>query len=104
TGVARVLARARPNSREEAVRVNGTMIWFHEARGSGFLLSDEGERLPVHRDGFVAAPPVGRCNGLAVTFAVAESDGDRIAVDVALVEAENPRRARRRVSGLRGGG
>jgi hypothetical protein len=85
--------------------VNGTMIWFHEARGSGFLLSDDGERLPVDRDGFVnGAAPIGRCNGLAVTFAVSERDGVRFAVEVAVTEMDNPRRARRRVSGLRGGG
>ena len=83
--------------------MNGTMIWFHEAKGSGFLLSDEGERLPVHRDGFLDAAPVGRCNGIAVTFAVSERDGVRVAVDVAVTEAGNPRRARRRSSGMRGG-
>jgi hypothetical protein len=85
--------------------VNGTMIWFHEARGSGFLLSDDGERLPVDREGFRnGAAPIGRCNGVAVTFAVSERDGVRFAVDVVVTEADNPRRARRRVSGLRGGG
>jgi len=84
--------------------VNGTMIWFHEARGSGFLLSDDGERLPVERDCFVnGEAPIGRCNGLAVTFGVAERDGVRLAVDVSFVEALNPRRARRRSSGMRGG-
>ena len=85
------------------MRTNGTMIWFHEERGSGFLRTDDGERLPVDVDGFVnRAAPVGRCSGLAVSFIVAERDGVRVAVDVSLVENENPRRARRRSSGMRG--
>jgi cold shock CspA family protein len=84
--------------------VKGTMIWFHEARGSGFLLSDDGERLPVDREAFVnGGAPVGRCSGLPVTFRLGERDGEPIAVDVSFVEALNPRRARRRSSGMRGG-
>ena len=84
--------------------MNGTMIWFHEERGSGFLRAEDGERLPVDLDGFVdRAAPVGRCSGLAVTFTVAERDGVRIAVNASLVESDIPRRARRRTSGMRGG-
>ena len=85
--------------------MNGTMIWFHEQRGEGFLRAEDGERLPVDLDGFVGrAAPVGRCAGLPVTFTVAEREGERIAVDVSLVENAIPRRARRRASGMRGGG
>ena len=41
--------------------------------------------------------PVGRCNGLEVEFSL--SDGDQpAAVDVSVVEYDNPRRARRRSS------
>ena len=47
--------------------------------------------------------PVGRCSGLPVTFTLGERDGEMIAVDVSFVEALNPRRARRRSSGMRGG-
>ena len=84
--------------------MNGTMIWFHEARGSGFLLSDDGTRLPVDREAFVdGTAPVGRCSGLAVTFTIGEREGEPIALDVSFVEALNPRRARRRGSGMRGG-
>jgi len=78
------------------------MIWFHEERGAGFVQSEDGERLPVDVDGFVGrAAPVGRCAGLPVSFNVVERDGVRIAVDVALIESDNPRRARRRSSGMR---
>jgi cold shock CspA family protein len=83
--------------------VNGTMLWFHEERGAGFLQTEDGERLPVDIDGFVGAAPVGRCAGLPVTFNVEERDGARVAVDVSLTESDAPRRARRRSSGMRGG-
>jgi len=84
------------------VRVNGTMIWFHEERKTGFLRTEDGERLPVDLDGFVGrAAPVGRCSGLPVSFNVIERDGVRVAVDVSLTENANPRRARRRTSGMR---
>jgi hypothetical protein len=83
--------------------LNGTMLWFHEGRGAGFLLSDDGDRLAVDRDGFVGgAAPVGRCAGLPVSFTLAERDGERVAVDVSLVEVTTPaRRARRRGSSYR---
>ena len=83
--------------------MNGTMLWFHEERGAGFLETEDGERLPVDIDGFVGAAPVGRCAGLPVTFTVGERDGTRIAIDVSLTESDAPRRARRRGSGMRGG-
>jgi len=77
------------------------MLWFDEAKHYGFVLSDEGERLRVERDGFVdGAAPVGRCARRPVTLSVRERDGERIAVDVELVPEESPRRARRRSSGM----
>ena len=82
--------------------MKGAMLWFHETKGYGFILTDEGERLRVERMGFIdSAPPVGRCAGLPVELHVAERDGRRIAVGVSLVQEEAPRRARRRSSGLR---
>ena len=90
-------------SKREAV--NGKMLWFDEAKNYGFIHTDDGERLYVDRDGFVdGAAPVGRCAGLPVRLSVGERDGRRIALEVALVSEEAPRRARRRGSGLRGGG
>jgi cold shock CspA family protein len=81
--------------------MNGTMLWFHEDRGAGFVLSAEGERLAVARDAFVGAAPVGRCAGLPVRFTVREQHGTRVATDVSVIESDAPRRARRR---SRGGG
>ena len=83
--------------------MNGTMLWFHEERGAGFLQTEDGERLAVDIDGFVGAAPVGRCAGLPVTFTVEEREGTRFAIDVSVIESDAPRRARRRGSGMRGG-
>ena len=78
------------------------MLWFDEAKGHGFIRTDEGERLYVDRDGFVGrVAPIGRCAGLPVELSIAEQDGRRVAVDVSLVQEESPRRARRRSSGFR---
>jgi hypothetical protein len=82
--------------------VNGTMLWFNEVKDYGFILTDDGERLYVDRDGFVGrAAPVGRCARLPVRLRVSERNGQRIAIDVSLVPDENPRRARRRSSSIR---
>jgi hypothetical protein len=82
-------------------QVKGTMLWFHEAKGYGFILTDDGERLYVGRDGFVDGAPVGRCARLPVKLSIGERDGERMAVDVSLLSEEPKRRARRRSSGSR---
>lgn len=82
--------------------MKGTMLWFAEAKHYGFVLTDDGERLRVDRDGFVdGAAPVGRCARLPVKLSVGERDGERIAIDVSLVLDESPRRARRHTSSIR---
>ena len=84
--------------------MNGTMLWFNETKDFGFILTEDGERLYVDRDGFVGrAAPVGRCARLPVHLSVSERDGRRIAVDVSLVSEEVHRRARRRTSSIRSG-
>ena len=84
--------------------MNGTMLWFNETKDFGFILTEDGERLYVDRDGFVGrAAPVGRCARLPVHLSVSERDGRRIAVDVSLVSEEVRRRARRRTSSIRSG-
>jgi hypothetical protein len=78
------------------------MLWFNETKNYGFVLTANGERLYVDRDGFVdGAAPVGRCARRPVTLHVGERDGERIAVDVSLVAENSPRRARRRSSSVR---
>ncbi|HZC29137.1 MAG TPA: hypothetical protein VE269_05300 [Gaiellaceae bacterium] len=82
--------------------MKGTMLWFDEAKDYGFILTDEGERLHVEREGFVdGAAPVGRCARLPVELSIGERDGERIAINVSLVSDEPPRRARRRSSSIR---
>ena len=81
--------------------MNGTMLWFDEAKDYGFIRTEDGERLYVDRDGFVErAAPVGRCAGLPVRLTVSEQDGGRSAVDVSLVPDEPHGRARRRRSSI----
>ena len=77
--------------------MNGAMLWFDEEKDYGFIRTEEGERLYVDRDGFVdGAAPIGRCAGRPVRLRVSERDGQRVGVDVSLVEEEPRRRARRR--------
>lgn len=82
--------------------MKGSMLWFDETKDYGFILTDEGERVFVDRDGFVGrAAPVGRCAGLPVELSLADRNGEQIAVDVSVVEEEVKRRARRRTSSVR---
>jgi hypothetical protein len=79
--------------------MNGTMLWFDEAKDFGSILSEDGERLYVDRDAFVdRAAPAGRCARLPVRLSVSERNGTRIAVDVSLMPQEAHGRARRRSS------
>jgi hypothetical protein len=78
------------------------MLWFDEAKDYGFILTEDGERLYVDRNGFVErAAPVGRCARVPVRLSVSERGGARIAVDVSLVSEETHGRARRRSSTIR---
>lgn len=78
------------------------MLWFHEVKGYGFILTDAGERIYVDREGFVGGrTPVGRCAGLPVQLRAEERAGQRVALDVSVVEEPPVRRARRRSSGAR---
>jgi cold shock CspA family protein len=75
--------------------MRGKMLWFNEVKDLGFILTDEGERLSVRGEGFAEGQrPEGRCAQLKVSFEVAETDGDRQAENVVLVDETSPRRAR----------
>lgn len=81
----------------EAARVTGAMLWFNEAKGFGFILTDEGERIRVYEDGFSPGQvPVGRCARLPVELTTAERDGERVAIAVSAVVPKDVGRARRR--------
>jgi hypothetical protein len=74
--------------------MQGTMLYFNETKDVGAIKPDAEERLEVRRSGFLPGhAPVGRCSGIPVEFTV---NDQHLAVDVAVVEEVNPRRARRR--------
>jgi hypothetical protein len=77
--------------------MRGTMVFFNEKKHYGVIESEDGERLQVERAGFLPGEaPVGRCAGMPVDFTVEDKQGERFAVNISLVEATAPRRARRR--------
>jgi cold shock CspA family protein len=77
--------------------MRGSMLWFNEVKDLGFILTEEGERISVHGDGFAGgARPKGRCARLPVAFEVTESDGVYRADNVEMTVEESPRRARPR--------
>ena len=82
--------------------MRGEMLFFNDTKGFGFIRTEEGERLYVHRDGFLPGkPPEGRCAGKKVTFEREEIGGEysHQAVGVAMVEEAMGGRARLRRSG-----
>ncbi len=77
--------------------MQGKMLWFNEEKEHGFILTDEDERLYVHRDGFSPGEiPVGRCAHLAVQFEVVEENGERMASGVSVISKDPSPRAPRR--------
>ena len=49
--------------------MEGTMIWFNEAKQHGFIRTDDGERLRVDDTGFEAGQVLDdRCGGTRVSF------------------------------------
>ena len=78
--------------------MRGTMLWFNEAKGHGFISTEEGERLYADGSDFMGGPPEGYCAGIPVTFRVSEGD-ERKAEEISVVVTDAPRRARRRHSG-----
>lgn len=57
----------------EGETVNGRMLWFDEATGFGFILTEEGERIYVDRGGFLP----GQGSGRALRPPPGAVDGDR---------------------------
>ncbi|HEU5363265.1 MAG TPA: hypothetical protein VFU56_07960 [Gaiellaceae bacterium] len=77
--------------------MEGTMLWFNPAKQHGFIRTDEGERLRVDLDGFVAgALPGDRCRGTRVSFERADRSDESRAVNVAVLPVFAARRARSR--------
>ena len=82
--------------------MRGEMLFFNHTNGFGFIRTEEGERLYVHRDAFLpGTPPEGRCAGKKVTFDREELGGEHShqALGVSMVEETVGNRARLRRSG-----
>ena len=53
----------------------GTLLWFNEEKNQGRITTADGEQLYVHGTAFASGHGVvGRCNGLPVTFDIAEDE------------------------------
>jgi cold shock CspA family protein len=82
--------------------MRGKMIWFNEKKDLGFIRTDDDERLSVLGPAFAGGKrPQGRCAEAVVSFEISETNGDRQAENVVLVEEEAPRRARLRSRAIR---
>jgi hypothetical protein len=77
------------------------MLWFNEAKDFGFILTEEGERISVHRSAFLPGEaPVGRCARRAGRLTATVQNGKRVAIDVSMAPEVAHGRARRRSSNI----
>jgi cold shock CspA family protein len=77
--------------------MRGTMAWYNEEKGHGYITTDAGERVYVSQEGFAGGnAPKGRCAGLPVEFEMVTDGEGSHAVRSVLVEEDAPPRARRR--------
>lgn len=82
--------------------VNPTMLSFNQAKDFGFILTEEGERIYVHRSGFLPGEaPVARCPRRAVRLTATVQNGMRVAIDVSMAPEVAHGWARRRSSNTR---
>jgi cold shock CspA family protein len=77
--------------------MQGTMLWFNEEKGYGFIETEDDERIYVARSGFLPdQEPAGRCKGQPVSFERRVEEGDTRAVEVSFLPQADARRARLR--------
>jgi hypothetical protein len=78
------------------------MLSFDEAKDFGFNLTEEGERISVHRSGFLRGEAaVGPCARRAVRLTATVQNGRRVALDGSMAPEGAHGRARRRSSNIR---
>jgi CspA family cold shock protein len=82
--------------------MRGEMLWFNETKDYGFITTEAGERLYVHRTGVTGDAPTGRCAGRVVALDLVVDDFGRRATEVSFVDAGDAPRARPRRSSVRG--
>jgi len=66
----------------ETVMAKGTVKWFNEQKGFGFIAPEEGEDLFVHRTSIKEDGSMGLCEGDEVEFDVAPGRKGMQAIDV----------------------
>ena len=68
-------------------RVTGTVKWFSERKGYGFITREEGKDLFVHFSGIRAGGPRSLNEGDKVEFAIEQDQRGPRATDVVVTEA-----------------
>ena len=74
--------RSRPRQTEIRVRHFGTVKWFDETRGFGFIAEDNGDELFVHASGVLTVGQTSLEQGQSVEYEVEHTDRGLQAVDV----------------------
>ena len=73
--------------------MRGHMLWFNTTKEYGFIRTEDGERLYVHKTGFASGSvPAGRCSDQPVSLTRVADDLGRRAVEVEFVVPEAPAR------------
>ncbi len=70
----------------EESRVNGTVKWFSDGKGYGFITRDEGKDVFVHFSGIRAGGPRSLSEGDKVEFSIETSDRGPNAADLVVTE------------------
>ena len=71
----------------EESRVNGTVKWFSDGKGYGFITRDEGKDVFVHFSGIRAGGPRSLSEGDQVDFAVETDQRGPRATDLVVTES-----------------
>ncbi|TKJ29061.1 MAG: cold-shock protein [Chloroflexi bacterium B3_Chlor] len=74
----------------EESRVTGTVKWFSERKGYGFITRDEGKDVFVHFSGIRAGGPRSLNEGDKVEFTIETDQRGPRAVDLEVTEAAPP--------------
>ncbi len=68
-------------------RITGTVKWFSDRKGYGFIVRDEGKDVFIHYSGIRAGGPRSLNEGDKVEFAIQDDPRGPKAVDLVVTEA-----------------